>query len=286
MGIPAAEKITCGIAGWSYADWNGYVYDSSVKDKLRFLAEYVDLIEINSTFYRPPDPKTAASWARRTDDVPGFQFSAKLHQDVTHGPSVDPLAAKAFNEGLRPLVDAGKLRHLLAQFRWDFADTQPNRDRLAQIREHFGEVTNLTLELRHNSWQSPRALDHLRSLGVSVANLDYPLARNSFNLLHCDVGDHAYLRLHGRNADAWFDKKAGRDETYNYAYSEKEVDEIVDRAAVIANMSKSLTLVANNHYQGKEAMNALEIKAKLSGRKVKVPPRLLEKYPRLGRIAQ
>ena len=50
-------------------------------------------------------------------------------------------------------------------------------------------------------------------------------------------------------------------------------------------MSKSLTLIANNHYQGKEAANALEIKARVTGRPVDVPPRLLQQYPRLRTIA-
>ena len=43
--------------------------------------------------------------------------------------------------------------------------------------------------------------------------------------------------------------------------------------------------MANNHYQGKEAVNALEIKARIEGRRVPVPPGLIERYPRLSRIA-
>ena len=58
-----------------------------------------------------------------------------------------------------------------------------------------------------------------------MANLDYPLAKNSFAMRETGIGEHAYLRLHGRNAAAWFDRKAGRDETYNYCYSEDELDE-------------------------------------------------------------
>jgi hypothetical protein len=49
-------------------------------------------------------------------------------------------------------------------------------------------------------------------------------------------------------------------------------------------MSRSLTLVANNHYRGKEAVNILQIKSKLTGRKVPVPPRLAERYPELEKL--
>ena len=282
----APPNIRVGIAGWSYADWQGYVYPPGTRDKLRYVAEYMDVVEVNSTFYRPPDERTAASWVRRTASLPSLTFTAKLHQDITHRGSLASGLVRQIHDGFEPLVAAGRLSHLLAQFKWDFSDSPASRRHLQGIREQFGELTNLTLELRHNSWQSPDALAFLRALDVTVANLDYPLARNSFNMHMSGVGEHAYLRLHGRNSKAWFDRKAGRDDTYNYLYSGEELDEIAGRAVRIAEMSKSLTLVANNHYHGKEAVNALEIKARVTGRKVAVPPELLKKYPRLKQIAK
>lgn len=281
----AASRIAFGVAGWSYPDWDGYVYPGGVRDKLRYIAPYVDMIEINSTFYRPPSGKTSGSWVERTSDLPGFFFTAKLHQDVTHRGIIDPGTVEAFHRGLEPIVEAGRLRHLLAQFRYDCADSPPQRAHLEAVKKAFGDITNLTLELRHNSWQSPQALEFLRSLDVTVANLDYPLARNSFNLRACGVGKEAYLRLHGRNAKAWFSRGAGRDDTYNYLYSGTELDEIVDRAVEISGMSHSLTLVANNHFQGKEVANALQLKALATRSAVAVPPPLLDKYPSLRNIA-
>ncbi|MDP6490533.1 MAG: DUF72 domain-containing protein [Kiritimatiellia bacterium] len=277
--------IKCGIAGWSYKDWDGYVYPRGVKDKLRYVAEYVDVVEVNSTFYRPPDARMVASWAERTADLDGFTFTAKLNQEVTHRGRVEAPMVRAFHDGLAPLVECDRLSHLLAQFRYDFADTPETRAHLERIYDAFGSITNLTLELRHNSWQAPGALDFLRDMEITVANLDYPTAKNSFNLRYCDIGEHAYLRLHGRNAKAWF-SKSGRDETYNYLYSKDEMDSIAERAAKIATMSKSLTLIANNHYQGKEFVNALEARAKLSGGKVAVPAPLLERYPQLREITE
>ena len=285
LAATAADRISFGIAGWSYPDWEGYVYPPGTRDTLACIAPYMDVVEVNSTFYRPPAAKTAASWAARTANLARFTFTAKLHQDITHHGLIAPELVAAFHEGLRPLVEAGRLSHLLAQFKWDFADTPAARERLARIREAFGDLANVTLELRHNSWQSPEALAWLGALRVTVANLDYPTAKNSFTLAQCTVGEHAYFRLHGRNAKAWFDRHAGRDETYNYLYSGEELDRIAARAVKLAELSKALTLVANNHYQGKEAANALEIKARVLQRKVPVPPLLLEKYPRLRDIA-
>ena len=281
----AAESVACGIAGWSYPDWAGYVYGPGVKDQLRYVAAYVDMIEINSTFYHPPSERNSASWLRRTDVFPGFCFTAKLHQDVTHGGVIAPEMTRAFHEGFAPLTESGKLKHLLAQFRYDFADAPVTREHLSRIRDGFGDLTALTVEMRHISWQQSDALAFLSALGVNVAVMDYPMAGNSFNLAASGVGEHAYLRLHGRNAKAWFSKGAGRDETYNYLYSKPEVQGIHARVLQIAKMSSSLTVVANNHYQGKEAANVLQLKSMLTGKRVPVPPPLEAKYPDLREIS-
>lgn len=284
VGPATPCKVACGVAGWSYPDWDGYVYPPKTPDKLRYIAGFVDCIEVNSTFYRPPDARTVSSWVARTEDLSGFFFTAKLHQDVTHRGLLEAQMVEAFRKGFEPAVKVGRLRHLLAQFKYDFADGDETRRHLERTADAFGGLTNLVLELRHNSWQAPGALEFLDGLGVTVANLDYPAARDSFNLQNCTVGRDAYLRLHGRNAKAWFSKGAGRDETYNYLYDSKELDGLVARVRELAKMSATLTVIANNHYQGKEAVNALEIKARLAGGKVLVPPLLREKYPRLEEI--
>lgn len=283
MSEPA--KISVGVAGWSYPDWNGFVYTGKIRDKLRFVAGYVDLVEINSTFYRPPDACTVQSWVQRTSDLPDFYFTAKLHQEVTHEGKIGADMVRAFREGFAPMTDAGRLKHLLAQFRYDFADTPDHRKHVEGIRESFGAIAELVLELRHVSWQQPATLDYLEALGVTVANLDYPMAGNSFSLQECRVGTNGYLRLHGRNAAAWFDKKAGRDQTYNYLYSQGELDGLRDRAVSLARSFRSLTIVANNHYEGKEVANALQLKAMLLREKVKVPAGLLARYPDLKEVA-
>lgn len=277
--------IHFGVAGWSYPDWQGVVYPGRVPDKLQFLARHVDLIEINSSFYRPPAAKDTASWVQRTALYPAFFFTAKLHRQVTHERIVDPAAVRAFCEGFGPMVEAGKLRQLLAQFRYDFADSLAARDHLRRVKDTFGSLAEVVVEVRHASWQAPEALAFLGSLGVTVANLDYPIGRDSFRLRECLVGSNGYLRLHGRNRKAWFDRNAGRDETYNYDYSRAELEDIRDRALSLARTLESLTIVANNHYRGKEIANVLELKWMIGGAKVPVPSGLIAEYPRLQEIA-
>jgi uncharacterized protein YecE (DUF72 family) len=278
-------KIAVGVAGWSYPDWVGFVYDRSVRDGLAFLADYVDMVEVNSTFYRLPDARQTAAWLRRTQAHPEFFFTAKLSREITHEGSRDVKMIRSFLDGMRPLMEAQQLRAVLAQFRYDFTDGESSREHLRWVAGQVGAEIPVVLELRHRSWQQNEALDFLRGLGVSVAHLDYPIGRESFDVDVCPGGQIGYFRLHGRNAEAWFDAAAGRDETYNYYYSRPERDRLVARAQRISKQFRSLTVVANNHYQGKEVANALQIKAALANAPVAVPPRLLDRYAELRVIA-
>lgn len=57
------------------------------------------------------------------------------------------------------------------------------------------------------------------------------------------------------------------------------------RAVALSVSADSLVIVANNHFQGKEVANILQLKAKILGRKLPVPPGLKAKYPELNEIA-
>jgi uncharacterized protein YecE (DUF72 family) len=279
-----AGRVYIGIAGWSYPDWKGIVYASSKIDQLEYISRFVDCLEINSTFYRPPFEKTTKSWLEKTSRRPDFFFTAKLHRSFTHEGRIDAEIVKHFHRGFEPFLEAGKLRHLLAQFRYDFNDTSRNRKHLAKIVGNFSESFNLVVEVRHKSWQMPDALKFLEGLGVSICNLDYPTTWNSFDMQQCTVGKNGYFRMHGRNAEKWF-SKAGRDETYDYYYNEDELNQIKQRVDELAKAFETLTVIANNHYRGAELANALELKVLISGQKQTVPEGLLRAYPNLETIA-
>jgi hypothetical protein len=76
----ASARLRIGPAGWSHKDWAGQVYPQPQPrgfDPLRCLARYFEAIEINATFYRIPDAKTAqASLTRATADPGGSCRSA------------------------------------------------------------------------------------------------------------------------------------------------------------------------------------------------------------------
>jgi uncharacterized protein YecE (DUF72 family) len=278
------SRVYIGIAGWSYPDWKGIVYTDRRQDQLKFISGLVDCVEINSTFYRPPDERNVNSWLAKTADRQEFFFTAKLHRDITHEGKLEADTVKQFHDGFAPMLQAGKLKTLLAQFRYDFDDTNQNRSHLSKITETFSGAFSIAVEVRHNSWQMPDALKFLEGLGVSVCNLDYPTGPMSFDMQLCTLGKTGYFRMHGRNFEKWFSKST-RDETYNYYYNEKELAQVKHRIDELTKAFNTLTVITNNHYRGAELANALELKCLLTDEKQFVPEGLLRTYPNLAKIA-
>jgi uncharacterized protein YecE (DUF72 family) len=56
-----------------------------------------------------------------------------------------------FAEGLKPLLAAGRLGVLLAQFPYSFHHTEKNRAYLADLKTSLSEFP-LAVEVRHRSW--------------------------------------------------------------------------------------------------------------------------------------
>src|SRR4030043_458229 len=51
---------------------------------LPYLADYINVVEVNSTFYRPANPALVRSWLKKIEHRPDFFLSLKLHQVFTH----------------------------------------------------------------------------------------------------------------------------------------------------------------------------------------------------------
>ncbi len=284
--IDAKTRMLFGVAGWDYPDWKHIVYPKNVKDKLAFLAYYVDIIEINSTFYSIPSVRSVTSWM--TSAIEGNRdilFSIKLHHNYTHRfELITEQETTQFLLAIEPVIETKKLFCILAQFKYDFAFSEESIKHIQKIRNLFASM-NMVFEFRHSSWQQGDAIAFIRRLEASIAHLDWPANKKNFNFYSCDIGHINYLRLHGRNSKAWFDKKAGRDETYNYFYNEKELNEIKVRIDFLAKSNNPVAIIANNHFRGKAIANILQLKAAMLGKQVEIPPNLMAHYPILKNVA-
>lgn len=277
--------VLIGVAGWSYADWNGTVYPRRKPHDfhpLSYLARYIDLMEVNSSFYALPRADQVGRWARLVEPFPDFRFTAKLHGSFSHGPVEDMSAevAQAFIDGIAPLTEDLRLLCLLVQFPVFFRQDDAGWQRLERIRSLFPSQ-KLVLELRHRSWFEEGAIERLAGLEVGLAHIDLPAARDHPPQQHPSLGDLGYLRLHGRNKDTWFDAKAGRDDRYDYRYDRREVEALAERMQSIDHGTQRSLLVANNHFGGQALANALELKGLLEGQPARAPETLVTAFPDL-----
>jgi uncharacterized protein YecE (DUF72 family) len=282
-------QFRVGPAGWSYADWSGYVYPTPRPKgfhEAAFLSQYFDTIEINTSFYQPLRPDHAALWLEKVAANPAFIFTAKLWQKFTHDPSASREDERAVRAGFDVLRKANKLGAVLLQFPFSFHNTKETLVYLTVALQRFADYP-LVVELRHSSWNTPDTLKLLQDHQAGFCNIDQPIIGRSLKPTAEVTSPIGYVRLHGRRYDTWFsdDPATPPHERYNYLYSQEELDPWIARIRSINQKTSQTYVISNNHYQGKAVMNALQIINSVTGKKVKVPEPLRTHYPELEEIA-
>jgi uncharacterized protein YecE (DUF72 family) len=279
-----SSTLRVGPAGWNYKDWEGIVYPAARSfDALAFLSDYCDTIEINSSFYAPPRPKDAASWARRVQNNPRFRFTAKAWQKLSHeNRPMEETSLKAdcavVRSSMAPLAEAGVLGALLIQFPWRFRCVPENIEYLERLFRLLAEFP-LALEVRHGSWDREPFYDLLRERGVAFCNVDQPLIGDSIKPGGRATARVGYFRLHGRNYGNWFKEDAGRDARYDYLYTKEEIRQLSDQIRKVHQSTEETYAITNNHFRGQALVNAMEILEELDGIPPPVPPMLAAAYP-------
>jgi uncharacterized protein YecE (DUF72 family) len=254
---------------------------------LDLISRMFDTVEINSTFYRPPQAGYCHNWLRRAEQNGRFRFTVKLWKRYTHERDTWPSAdeEKLFKSGIDPLVRAGKLGALLVQFPWSFKNNDENRSWLGDLFDSFAEYP-LALEIRHASWNVPEMYEHLAEKRVAFCNIDQPVFHGSLKPTSEVTARVGYVRLHGQNYANWFREDAGRDARYDYLYSEEELEPWVEKIQRIRKIADEVYVITNNHYRGQAVVNAFQILSKLTGGTFEIPDSLVAVYPQLKKIAR
>lgn len=165
-----AGSIRLGSQGWNYPAWVGPFYPERTRpaDFLSTYARAFDTVEVDSTFYAAPAPKTVRGWAARTPDH--FTFALKLPQEITHERRfIDALdVADRFYESAREL--GTKLGPVLIQCGPDFApDEAPALEAfLASLPRDIA----FAIEFRQRGWITEETHALLSSHGVALALVD------------------------------------------------------------------------------------------------------------------
>ena len=296
-------SIHVGTGGWNYptgkGTWNGVFYPArrpSRFDELAYYAERFDTVEVNSTFYRIPEAAQALSWRRRTPA--SFLFSVKLSQKFTHPDmylsktgAADWDLSRAdvdlFRAGIGPLADAERLAALLIQFPPSFHRGDETGEYLDWLLEAFAGYP-IAVELRHRSWSDAAAetAARLDEAGATWALIDEPKFESSVRQALEASGrlPLTYLRLHGRNAAAWWEHDEAEDR-YDYFYSPAEVRTFVEPVRRAAAQGRRVLVYFNNHFSAKAVANAAILKHDL-GQILPgdYPPAMLSRYPDLAGV--
>ncbi len=281
------SSLYIGTAGWSYPHWNGVVYPKMQppgSHPLELISRHVNLAEINSSFYQFLKPELVKLWIKKVSDRENFLFTAKLNQRFTHTRVLEDSEIAAFKDGLLPLLRARKLGALLMQFPWSFKFTAENQDFFIRLRRAFHEFP-LVAEMRHSSWMGEEAVGTFLDYRVGFCNIDQPeytRAMPPTSLLTSGIG---YVRLHGRNpANAL--GSYGRDAQYSarlrqhdYLYSAAELAAWAKRIEHVQRFAERTFVVFNNDAGGKSFVNALQLRAEMTGVRGAAPRELRRKYP-------
>jgi uncharacterized protein YecE (DUF72 family) len=262
-----------GTSGWSYpkgeGTWKGYFYPPGKINELEYYSQFFNTVELNSSFYRPPDPGFVWNWVKHVPE--GFLFGVKLWQKFTHPKMYQESTGEAavieqndidlFKKCLEPLVRARKLGALLAQFPPSFKNDDYGRQIIGAVAKAFGEY-RVAVELRHRSWSDDAGTaDLMRENNLAWVQIDEPKFGTSVAAEVPVTADFAYFRFHGRNAKNWW---TGDAETrYRYLYSEDEINELADRVKNVADKVKLLFAFFNNHWQAYAPRNANDLKKAL-----------------------
>jgi uncharacterized protein YecE (DUF72 family) len=189
-----------------------------------------DVVEVQKTFYKPPNPETAIKWRKEADKINSdFEFVIKAFQLITHPPSSPTYrkaGIKAEKTGFfRPsgeVMEAWekteeiarilKAKKILFQTPLSFHCSEEN---ISNMQDFFGSIKGFILIWEPRGWDEEslmRAKERLEDYGV-VHCVDPMISKPLF-------GDINYFRLHGRYE--------GRRIVYSHNYSEEELTKLRD----------------------------------------------------------
>jgi uncharacterized protein YecE (DUF72 family) len=252
------------------------------RERLAYYAQRFSTVEIDSTFYRLPDPATVQGWADRTPE--GFVAHIKAFGVMTRHPvpqtrlppelrgelpvdargRVDRPSREArahvfdlFLDALEPLRRAGKLGGILFQMPPYVVPKPSSFDYLAWARERLG-ADQMLVEFRHRAWfdeeRRAQVLGFLEEHRMSYVTVDAPRldAASVPRTLVAVTSPIAYVRFHGRNAATWHRRGGGAAERFDHLYSRGELAEWVEPLRTLASGAEAAYALfnANNATDG------------------------------------
>ncbi|MBR9975709.1 MAG: DUF72 domain-containing protein [Bacteroidetes bacterium] len=247
--------VFLGTSGYSYEDWVGPFYPPGTRKPrmLEYYQQFFPVTELNYTYYSMPLASTLFQIRNR---APHMLFSVKAHQSMTHERRATRQSWQDFADAMTVLSDTGQLACLLFQFPSSFRCGDDGFAYLDELLEYF-DPFHVVLELRHASWHHHTTYDYCNRRGATLCSVDAPRLPGLTNNVIYPGKKLAYYRLHGRNAQRWFD---GDNVTrYDYRYTPQELDEIINNVITLVEASHHVLLFANNHPRAQAVETVIQI---------------------------
>ncbi len=229
--------IHIGVQGFSPRDWVGTFYPPGLpqRDFLDFYAQVFDSVELNTTFYAIPPARTVLAWARRTP--PGFTFTAKMPQSITHEKKLLGVEQEVASFVDRIGLLGDKLGAIVVQFPRSF--TRSMEDRLRAFLALLPRGPRFAVEFRSRSWHSESVLNLLRDFRVGWCINHWqdlpPVAETT--------ADFAYFRLVGFHDQFTYLGRLQRDRS-------EELAALARTIKGFAGQLQHIFVYVNNHYEG------------------------------------
>jgi uncharacterized protein YecE (DUF72 family) len=246
------HPVRIGTSGFSFPDWDGAFYPRGLPSgrRLEFYARYFPTVEINSTYYGIPEPRTFRLLLEKS---PGdFDFVVKAHQSMTHEEATPPESYDQLLRAVEPVRAADRLEGILAQFPWRFRRTPEAERHLLDMRARLDGLP-LFAEFRHDSWAREEVFDFLTGHGIGYCCVDEPALEGLVPPVARLTTEVAYVRFHGRNAKNWW---GGEGDRYDYDYRPEELAEWHRKIRELAERAKKTYVFFNNCHAGQAARNA------------------------------
>ena len=226
-----------------------YPVEHKESSRLTYYSTFFNSIEINSTFYKLPMPKTVEKWSASVDN--GFQFTFKLSKEITHVKNLEFKEEDVFLFFKTISGASSKKGCVLIQFppsvgKSNFLQLDALLRCIKQLPESVG--WEIAIEFRNKSWYHEDVYELIEKYNAGIVIQDIPKSTTPA-MEHSS--DFIYIRFHGPTGnyrDSYSDSFL-----YEYAIYMKEW------------MSEGKTVFAYfNNTMGDAFKNALTIKRFLS----------------------
>ncbi len=253
MGSPRV-----GTVGYSYRDWAGIFYPPGTPPRRQFniYAQNFDVCELTQFTHQMPDVERMTHFAAqiKTD----LKLFVRIHNTFTHCGDIGLAltVAKHFRKAIEPLANEGKLAGLVATFPYAFKNTPDNREYIQQLASAFSftDENPMQLDFRHTSWFTEEAMQWITANALGFVCVDEPSLPGLVPPAVVATGSRVLVRLHGRNAEAWW---SGNTATrYDYSYSAAELAELRTRYARLLNRAAEVNFLFHNNWQAQSVLNA------------------------------